>query len=90
MLNKKIAANNMIPLNEKTGEKHSCGGSCNCFKTGSKFCMNDQTWTVVEEFECANTPMRKISSDNEEIEIVMLKTLQKDAKFNKGFKNIED
>jgi hypothetical protein len=83
MIIKKVAANNIIPLNE-TEEKPSscCGTSCNCFKQGSKFNMDGQDWIVLEELICDNMPMRKISSSDGTIEIVSLSTLKKDLKIS--------
>jgi len=78
MLEKKIAANNMVSLN-------TC--SDGCFKVGTKYSFAGNTWTVIEELFVDNTPMRKLLGEDGVEEIVTVTTLRKDSK-SKDFKLI--
>jgi hypothetical protein len=49
------------------------------FARGERFIRDGRVWTVTEEFESDNTPMRRCVCEDGTHEVATLKTLNKDA-----------
>ena len=69
MLKKTIASGKVEPINKRSD-----------FSVGTKFKLDNHLWTVTKSDYSDNTEMRTVVAEDGSVEIMTLKTLQKDMK----------